>query len=406
MLHVGSEGNIKMSELKKLSKQVKGDQKSQEISAAVAQILQDKGLSVDDIGEVKRISVWDTLTSDGNGGTETQRMTAIRFSPRWETGPEWPLIERGPKIQLQKSKTKVSRPKGWEEAVIIPDIQIGFYRSSLESDSPLEPIHDEKAIAVALKVIEDIQPEQIVLVGDNLDFAELGKFVTTAPYQRTTQASIDRATMLCAQLRSAAPKAKIHWIAGNHEYRMAKYIQMNGEATFGITVGKLDGELRGNWPVMSVPYVCRMDEFDINYIPGYPESFVSINKNLMVCHGHKVTSNGSTTTKYLNDAHVSVIYGHIHRNELAYRTRLSSEGPRTVMAASPGCLCRIDGAVPSTKSGQDEFGRPILQGTENWQQGLAIVQYQPSGVGDEWFNYEPMWIFDGRGFLRGQEYSA
>jgi len=395
-----------MTNLKDLSSKMKSGEKTREISDAVAQILQEKGLSVDDIGEIKRVSVWDTLTSDGNGGTDTQRMTAIRFSPKWESGPEWPFVEKAPVYQVPKSKTKVSRPKGWEEAVIVPDIQIGYYRKNVDNDNDLEPIHDESAIAVALKVIEDVQPNQIVLVGDNLDFAEFGKYLTTKPFKNLSQAAINRAAKLCAQLRAAAPKAKIHWIAGNHEYRMAKYIQMNAEAAAGLTIGQVDGELRPKWPVLSVPVVCRMDEYGIEYVPGYPESFVSLNKNLMVCHGHKVTSNGSTTTKYLNDAHISVIYGHIHRNEYAYRTRLSPEGPRTVMAASPGCLCRIDGAVPSTKQGVDEFGRPILQGTENWQQGLAIVQYQPHGVGDEWFNYEPMWIFRGRGFLRGKEYAA
>jgi hypothetical protein len=35
-----------------------------------------------------------------------------------------------------------------------------------------------------------------------------------------------------------------------------------------------------------------------------------------------------------------------------------------------------------------------------------MVQYQPKGVGGEYFSYEPMWIFDGRGNFRGEEYKA
>lgn len=370
---------------------------------AIAEMLARKGIDPSEIGRVNKVSVYQQVTKDEVGDFIVHDLQAIQFSPKWEDGPEWPVITQGPKIQLQKTMTKVSRPKGWEEAVIVPDIQIGFYRKGTES-SELEPIHDEKAIAVAIQLIADMNPNQIVLVGDNLDFAELGKFLTAAPFKQLVQAAIDRATMLCAQLRAAAPNAKISWIAGNHEARMARYIQTNAEAAFGITRGKLNDELRGKWPVMSVPYLCRMDEYGIEYLSGYPESYVALNENIMVIHGHKVTSNGSTTTKYLNDAHVSVIYGHIHRAEYAYRTRQSKNGPRTVMAASPGCLCRIDGAVPSTKSGQDEFGRPMLMGAENWQQGLAVVQYQPPGSGNEWFNYEPMWIYNGRGFFRGKEY--
>jgi UDP-2,3-diacylglucosamine pyrophosphatase LpxH len=290
-------------------------------------------------------------------------------------------------------------------AVIVPDIQIGFYRKSLDSIE-LEPIHDESAIAVALAVIEEMKPDQVVMVGDNLDFAELGKYLTAAPFKQMLQASIDRATMLCAQIRAAAPHAKITWIAGNHEARMARYIQTNAEAAFGITRGKANDELRDGWPVMSVPFLCRMDEFGVDYLPGYPESAHYINSNLVVVHGDKVVSNNSTTKKYLDNERISVIYGHIHRNEMAYRTYRTDQGPRTIMAASPGCLCRVDGAVPSTKSGMDEFGRPILQGAENWQQGLGVVTYQPYGSGNEWFNYEPMWIYNGRGIFRGKEYVA
>jgi metallophosphoesterase superfamily enzyme len=381
------------------------EESNKKVLGDIAAMLTAKGIDPSEIGSINKVSLYQTVTKNEVGETEIHNLQAIQFSPTWEQGPEWPLVEQGPRIQLQKSTTKVSRPKGWEEAVIVPDIQIGFYRKSLDS-LDLEPIHDEKAIAVALKLIEDINPNQVVMVGDNLDFAEFGKYLTAAPFKQLVQAAIDRATMLCAQIRSAAPNAKISWIAGNHEARMARYIQTNAEAAFGITRGKLNDELRDSWPALSVPYLCRMDEFDIQYVPGYPESYVSLNENLMVVHGHKVTSNGSTTTKYLNDAHVSVIYGHIHRTEYAYRTRLSKNGPRTIMAASPGCLCRIDGAVPSTKSGADEFGRPMLMGAENWQQGLAVVQYQPPGVGNEWFNYEPMWIYNGRGFFRGKEYSA
>jgi hypothetical protein len=48
----------------------------------------------------------------------------------------------------------------------------------------------------------------------------------------------------------------------------------------------------------------------------------------------------------------------------------------------------------------------LLQGAENWQQGLGVVTYQPIGVGGEEFFYEPMWIYNGHGIFRGEEYKA
>jgi UDP-2,3-diacylglucosamine pyrophosphatase LpxH len=274
-------------------------------------------------------------------------------------------------------------------------------------DAPIAAIHDDEAISVALQVIKDVNPDQVVMVGDNLDFAEFGKYLTAPTFKQMIQPAIDRAAQFLEDLRTVAPNAKITWIQGNHEKRLPMYIQSNAEAAFGITRGKTkQTSLRDNWPVLSLPVLLWMDDLDIQYLSGYPEAAYYLNSNLRVVHGDKVVSNGSTTNKYLNTNSVSVIYGHIHRNEMAFQTRETDQGPRTIMAASPGCLCRIDGAVPSVKSGLDEFGVPILQGAENWQQGLGVVQYQPKGVGGEYFNYEPMWIFKGRGVFRGQEYVA
>jgi predicted phosphodiesterase len=377
---------------------------------AVAKLLKEHNIKPEEVGSVKsmKIGKWQTVTKDETGEAQIHDLkgTSLVLSPRWDEGPEWPVVTQGPKYNVPKTKSRSRKPKQWETAVILPDMQMGYYKKSLELNAELEPIHDEQAISIALKLVEDMDPDRVVMLGDNLDFAEFGKYLTAPTFKQLTQATIDRATLLCAQVRAAAPRAKITWIAGNHEARLARYIQANAEAAFGLTRGKLSDELRDNWPVLSVPNLCRMDEFGVDYLSGYPESFLALNENLIIRHGDRVTSNGSTTTKYLNDAHKSVIYGHIHRVEVAYRTRVSEAGPRTIMAASPGCLCRIDGAVPSTKSGADEFGRPLMQGAENWQQGLAVVQYQPKGVEEEWFNYEQMWIYNGRGIFRGTEYAA
>ena len=395
----------RISNLSKLAEKKKKESNSKEIIQSIMEMIKSKDIDLEEIGEISKVTMRQNITTDKNGELATKTNFAVQISPAWEKGPEWPLIQPGPPIQLQNTKAKSRAAKGWETAVIVPDIQIGYYRKSAEL-SDLEPIHDEKAISVALAVIKDLDPKQVVLVGDNLDFAEFGKFATAPAFKQMVQAAIDRATMLCAQIRSAAPHASIVWIQGNHEKRLPFYIQNNAEASFGLTRGKIDGELRDGWPIHALQNLLHMEEFGVEYIPGYPANKYYINSNLMVVHGDKVVSNNSTTKKYLDDSRISVIYGHIHRSEIAYRTRETEDGPRTIMAASPGCLCRIDGAVPSTKSGSDEFGIPVLMGAENWQQGLGVVQYQPNGTGDEWFNYEPMWIYQGRGIFRGVEYSA
>ena len=389
-------------------KQKKNDSNSA-LAAQLAELIMKNNIDLDEIGNIQKVSIRHNIGPDKNGFPQGKTTTSIQLSPKWDTGPEWPLITPAPRpaVQRQKTNTKPRTMKGWETAVIIPDIQFGFYKTGVAHDAPLAAIHDDEAVSVALQVIKDVNPDQVVMVGDNLDFAEFGKYLTAPTFKQMIQPAIDRAAQFLEDLRIAAPNARITWIQGNHEKRLPMYIQSNAEAAFGITRGKTkQTSLRDNWPVLSLPVLLWMDDLEINYLSGYPEAAYYVNSNLRIVHGDKVVSNGSTTNKYLNTNSVSVIYGHIHRNELAYQTRETDQGPRTIMAASPGCLCRIDGAVPSVKSGLDEFGVPVLQGAENWQQGLGIVQYQPKGVGGEYFNYEPMWIFKGRGIFRGQEYVA
>lgn len=97
--------------------------------------------------------------------------------------------------------------------------------------------------------------------------------------------------------------------------------------------------------------------------------------------------------------HVSTIFGHIHRQEIQSKTTFDRNGDIKNMAISPGCLCRIDGTVPSVKGGQGDDGRPVTQ-YENWQQGISVVTYKPEGS----FHVELVHIDNGKTLYRGQEF--
>jgi hypothetical protein len=231
-----------------------------------------------------------------------------------------------------------------------------------------------------------------------LDLPEFGKYRLSPAFTQTTQATIDRATTLCAEVRRAAPDARIVWLAGNHEERLPNYVLDNARAAFGIR----SGNTPESWPVLSVPFLCRMDEYTVEYVPGYPASHHWITPRLKVIHGELVRNQASTATAYLGREKTSVIFGHVHRREYAARTRDDHDGPREVMAASPGCLARTDGAVPSTKGGLDLDGRPVYR-SEDWQQGLAVVDFDPV---DGHFSYENVAIHDGWALWRGKHYRA
>ena len=312
-----------------------------------------------------------------------------------ELSLKWPVIQPGPVVNIPRNRTKPTK-RDLKRCVVLPDAQIGYYR---DRKGKLRPTHDETAIAIALSIVRKANPEIVALVGDNLDLPELSKYRVTPAYQQTTQASIDRAAIFCAELRDAAPNAQIVWLAGNHDERLPNHILDNARAAYGLRRGNIPD----NWPVMSVPYLCRMEDFGIEYRPGYPANHLWLNQRIRIVHGDRVKSSGSTAHLYLSNEKTSVIYGHIHRIELAYKTRQDYDGPKTIMAASPGCLARIDGSVPSTKQGVDIDGRPLVS-YENWQQGLAVVEYETSAPHK--FSYESIPIFDKSACWRGDWFTV
>lgn len=359
----------------------------------IAELLNRNNIDVEEVGSIKRVSLYQSLTKNDLGQAEVHDLMGIQFNPKWAEGPEWPVVQPGPSIKLPVRKVIQSNTEGYKVAVILPDMQIGYYRNA---DGSLEPTHDEEALSISMAIIKKLRPDRIIMVGDNLDFPEFGKYRLSPAYAITTQASIDRATTLCAELRAAAPEAVIDWISGNHEERLVNFILDNAKVSFGLRRGNTPD----SWPCLSVPYLCRFNDYGVNYVAGYPAGQVWINQRLKVIHGNKVRSNGSTAHAYLNDSKVSVIYGHIHRREWAERSREDWDGAKTIMAASPGTLARCDGAVPSTKGGIDLDGRPMTI-VEDWQQGLAVVSYE-DGEGAFW--YEQIPIHNKTAFFRGKVY--
>jgi predicted phosphodiesterase len=361
----------------------------------LAELLERSGVDLDQVARVKTVKAYQGFYKDTEGTAHTVDMHGIEFVPTFADGPAWPPVQPCPSMRMPPMVKPAKKATTWQTAVVLPDMQVGFFRAA---DGELDATHDERAIAVALAILADERPDLVVLVGDNADFPEFGKYRLTPAFQRTTQATIDRLGVLCAQLRSAAPDARIVWIAGNHEERLPNFIMDNAAAAFGLR----QANKPETWPVLSVPNLCRFDEHDIEYLPGYPASSLWINERLRVIHGTRVRSGGSTAHAYLATEKTSVIFGHVHRREYAARTREDHDGPKETLAASPGCLARIDGAVPSTNGGTDLDGRPIVR-HEDWQQGLAVVEYE---VGNGRFTYANVAIHDGWAMWRGKEYRA
>ena len=178
---------------------------------------------------------------------------------------------------------------------------------------------------------------------------------------------------------------------------MEKFIVANTLSAFGLRRANTT-EL----PAMSIPYLLRLEEIGVEYIDAYPAGAYWITENLRAIHGTKARSNGSTAAAYTNaDPHISTVFGHSHRLEIQSRTVFNGAGAIRSVAVSPGCLCRVDGAVPSVNGSTHIDGSPA-QHFENWQQGVAVITVEPSG---EFFT-ELVQIKDGAAWFRGRKFTA
>lgn len=151
--------------------------------------------------------------------------------------------------------------------------------------------------------------------------------------------------------------------------------------------------VHGGYPVLSVENLLGLDAMGIAYHGPYPHGEVWLNEHIRLHHGEVVRAkSGGTVRSVVDNVLHTEGQGHIHRFELAQRTSWTAGGPHFNTAFSPGTLARIDpGAVPGAISRQ------------NWQQGIAFVEYEADGPG---LHVDMIPIHQGRAIFRGKVYTA
>jgi hypothetical protein len=366
----------------------------------VAELLERSGIPVEEIARVEKVRVGEhevaikVRDADGTDRVEVVRQAAdsLVLTPVWQAGPAWPVV--APAAPVRVAATKAAPADDCITAVVLPDTQIGWW--DLPGDG-LVPMHDPAALAVAVELVRRARPHHVVILGDLLDLGEAStKWLTTPTFARTTQASLDTAHAWLAQIRAAAPAARIDLIEGNHDRRLSTLIQSNAAAAFGLRRAQMPAE----WPVLSVPNLIRLDELGIDWHAGYPAARVWLRDDVLVHHGTKVSAAKASR----DPVAVSTIQGHTHRMGAITRTMLGrSAHPVHTIHVECGTLARTDGAVPSVHGGVDDHGRPVRQ-IEDWQQGLVVLEMAPEPGDLPTVELVP--IHQGRARWRGRTYTA
>ena len=95
----------------------------------LADLLDRHNIDLEEIGDIKKVSLYQSLTKDAEGEAQIHDLVGIQISPSWEEGPEWPVIQPGPTIKLPKSPATKKKKTALNTCVVLPDMQIGYFRN-------------------------------------------------------------------------------------------------------------------------------------------------------------------------------------------------------------------------------------------------------------------------------------
>lgn len=195
------------------------------------------------------------------------------------------------------------------------------------------PYHDNKAVDIVCKVMNMIQPDKVIVIGDSIDFYGLSTFGPAPDRVLKIQDDLDATFKVHQQLNS---DAEYIFLVGNHEYRLERYLRKHPEI-FALDALELENLL-------------RLDELGWELRQDYKF------KDFLVIHGKRWSKHaGWGAKKELEDRffQTNIIMGHTHKVGCYMAT-----GPRKQIGGwEIGCLCK-----------SMEYNR-----TPNWQQGFVVV---------------------------------
>lgn len=250
-----------------------------------------------------------------------------------------------------------------QRVLVIPDSQNG-YRGT-------EPIHDRLAWAGAVAVARAVEPDVVVMLGDMLDLAPFGKYRVTNDLLGTTQRTLDE-THIWLEKFVAVSDRRVY-IEGNHEARFNNTL---------LDANRELASLRG----LDIATLLGLGDMGYEYVGPYGAG-VDID-GVLYTHGDKYAKwGGATAAKYLQEYPCSVVFGHCHHVEVAFRRWV---GGKITFAASPGTLARVDGIVPGSKPScgwtqsvllvENDTPTPIrVGGNEVYVPGFGVLRPKVSG---------------------------
>lgn len=225
------------------------------------------------------------------------------------------------------------------------------------------PHYEEGLVQCAIEWVRDNKPEQLLIIGDLLDFGGVSSHRKTGN-EPSLQEEIDSAYKLLRSFCDASPGTRIRLLDGNHEDRLVRALESKGMLPIAHLCRAEDDK-----PMLSTAHFLRLDELGIEQVfppDNLPYEFaeMSVTGDLYARHGHKIGSGaGASVTKMIEEQMRSLLIGHCHRQAIVQITRWIDGVPRLFTGCEVGTMSQIEHGL-----GYANAGSP------NWQQGFGVVQ--------------------------------
>lgn len=238
------------------------------------------------------------------------------------------------------------------------------------------PYEDRRAVAIVDQIVADTEPAQIVLIGDQCDFASLSRFQKNLPpsKQENLLEEVEYCRARIKERDSLADSvgATVRWTHGNHEARLHKYLEANAPQ-----VHELFEDAMSFKNLLHVPGSWVMYEYGEGFWIGKKDS-------LWLTHGHLTAK--TAPTRYISTYGHSGMTGHTHRAGVTYSsTRIRTDGWWEIGHLS------------------DEERLPKASPVNNWQQAAAVITYSTKSPR---FQVEMVNIVDNEALFRGKRYKG
>lgn len=217
------------------------------------------------------------------------------------------------------------------------------------------PYEDKRAYQLMLDVFKDSPAlEAIYILGDYADFYSVSSHGKSPWVKNLLKDELYEVHSRLKELRKLFPKKRIVYIEGNHEFRLARYIEKNCPDLFDL---------------IGCEELLKLNEYEIEFVPYGPNQFVQVEHANLYARHEPISGGVHVAHGTVTKAMRSVIFGHTHRIQESQIVSIDGDNFRGISS----------GWLGDTSS--DIFN--YVKSHHQWAHGFSLVTILKDG---SWFN--------------------